>query len=109
MPLHSFVNGHSLQCKTSNWRNLEKVFTARRVRNAGADGPSLRIPRGLTESTMHCKPGAAATLVTIVYEFLTNRPAKDHHEEETARFDDLAYQASLPSCVRPARGTRRGL
>lgn len=58
----------------------------------------LQLPRELTESVMHCKPGAATTLVTVVYEFLTNRPAKDEAPIGVGgTFDDLEYQASLPS------------
>ena len=61
--MHSYVNGMSINTKMGNWQQLERVFSKH----------SLSISKGEVEGTMHCKPGAAAMLVTRLYTILTHR------------------------------------
>ena len=61
--MHSYINGMSINTKMGNWQQLERVFSKH----------SLSISKGEVEGTMHCKPGAAAMLVTRLYTILTHR------------------------------------
>lgn len=89
--MHSFSNGTSLQTKLGNWQQLERFFTKEK----------LDVAKEFIEGTIHCKPGAANTLLERVYSLLTNRilhylPAQQH----PCDFSDSTYQTQLPPYAR---------
>ena len=63
LQMHSYANGASISTKIGNWQQLERIFSKH----------ELDIPREVVEGAMHCKPGAAASLITILYTLLTHR------------------------------------
>jgi hypothetical protein len=89
--MHSYVNGMSINTKMGNWQQLERVFSKH----------SLSISKGEVEGTMHCKPGAAAMLVTRLYTILTHRQIKALPPKDAPQgFNDFMYQLQLPLYAR---------
>jgi hypothetical protein len=89
--MYSFSNGTSLQAKLGNWQQLERFFAKE----------ALDIPKDFIEGTIHCKPGAACSLIERSYTLVTHRtlkylPSKNHPEQ----FNDSTYQSSLPPHAR---------
>lgn len=61
--MHSYTNGTSIGTKLGNWQQLERVFCKHQL---------CFLPEEI-EGTVHCKPGAAASLVTRLYTLLTHK------------------------------------
>lgn len=61
--MHSYTNGTSISTKLGNWQQLERMFCKH----------GLCFPQEEIEGTVHCKPGAAASLITRLYTLLTHR------------------------------------
>ena len=61
--MHSYTNGTSISTKLGNWQQLERIFFKH----------GLCFPQEEIEGTVHCKPGAATSLVTRLYTQLTHR------------------------------------
>ncbi|XP_064405626.1 spermatogenesis-associated protein 4-like [Halichondria panicea] len=85
--MHSFSNGTSIQTKLGNWQQLERFFIKEQ----------LDIAKDVIEGTIHCKPGAAFSLLERMYTLLTHKvlhylPAKGCPTD----FSDSSYQSQLP-------------
>ncbi|KAI5104786.1 spermatogenesis-associated protein 4, partial [Silurus meridionalis] len=88
--LHYYDKGTSLGNKQNNWSRIEKVLLKRH----------LSLMKESINGTIHCKPGAAETLVQEIYTLLTNRRQIQNVQEEAADFSDQRYQEQLPMLAR---------
>lgn len=61
--MHSYTNGTSISTKLGNWQQLERIFSKH----------GLCFPQEEIEGTVHCKPGAATSLITRLYTLLTHK------------------------------------
>uniref|UniRef100_A0A4W4ENZ4 Spermatogenesis-associated protein 4 n=1 Tax=Electrophorus electricus TaxID=8005 RepID=A0A4W4ENZ4_ELEEL len=87
--MHSYDNGTSLVAKQNNWAQTERVLVKQHV--------SLR--KEAIEGTIHCKPGAAESLLQEIHTLLTNRSIKTV-QEVAPDFTDQRYQEQLPMVAR---------
>jgi hypothetical protein len=61
--MHSYQNGTSERCNRDNWEQLQRV----------AQRKELQLPAKIVEGTVQGQPGAAVSLVELLYEKFTGK------------------------------------
>lgn len=61
--MHSYQNGTSERCKRDNWEQIKRVCQKN----------ELSIPSNVIEGTIHGEPGAAVSLMELLYEKFTGK------------------------------------
>jgi hypothetical protein len=61
--MHSYQNGTSERCKRDNWEQLQRV----------AQCNELQLPPKIVEGTVQGQPGAAVSLLELLYEKFTGK------------------------------------
>ncbi|NXC48754.1 SPAT4 protein, partial [Penelope pileata] len=90
----AYRDGSSLAARLSNWARLRRFFAKQK----------LCVAQELIEGTLHCKPGAAESLLQDMYSMLTNRGIKERQDREVD-FTDYCYQIQLPMAARSTAST----
>ncbi|POI24080.1 hypothetical protein CIB84_012173 [Bambusicola thoracicus] len=90
----AYRNGCSLAAKLSNWSRLRRFLA-----NQGFD-----IAQELIEGTIHCKPGAAESLLRQLCAALTGSRIESLQDRQLD-FTDSCYQTQLPVAARATAST----
>ena len=88
--MNGFDSGTALAKKMANWEQLQGIFLKRGM---------LMIPKKLIDSTMHNKPGAAESIVQLIYAFLENANLSITLPKD-CEFTDAEYQQAIPAHAR---------
>ncbi|XP_042667389.1 spermatogenesis-associated protein 4 isoform X1 [Centrocercus urophasianus] len=90
----AYTNGCSLATKLSNWSHLRRFLAKQQ----------LDITQELIDGTIHCKPGAAESLLRELCCALTSSRIGSLQEMQID-FTDCCYQTQLPVAIRATAST----